>query len=131
MGRLVAENIRLRRDLLRWTYVELASKVTDAGRAINPQSIKRIEEGDRRVDVDDLAAIAGALGCPPIDLLEDPSLRAGVTAEAVQNRLADVMQYLNRLASQFETDSRGVLDITIPIPAGTLLPGQVDTNGDR
>lgn len=66
-GAYVATNVkRLRGDL---AYTELSKRLADAGRDIPPLAVRRIEEGARRVDVDDLVALAVALGVSPISLL--------------------------------------------------------------
>ena len=39
-------------------YAQLSRKLKEAGRAIPELGLRRIEDGDRRVDVDDLAALA-------------------------------------------------------------------------
>lgn len=50
-------------------YKELSEKLTAVGRPIHPLSLKRIEVGERRVDVDDLVALALALEVSPLALL--------------------------------------------------------------
>jgi transcriptional regulator with XRE-family HTH domain len=44
----------------------------EAGRSISPSALSKIENGDRRVDVDDLTALAYALGITPYELLSPP-----------------------------------------------------------
>lgn len=48
---------------------ELSKKVTDCGRPINTLGIRRIESGERRVDADDLVALAIAFEVSPATLL--------------------------------------------------------------
>lgn len=48
---------------------ELSEKLTALGRPIPPLGLRRIEDGSRRVDVDDLTSIALALDVSPISLL--------------------------------------------------------------
>ncbi|MGW3346784.1 helix-turn-helix domain-containing protein [Nonomuraea rubra] len=68
-GRHVAESIaRLRRDR-GWEQRDLAEHVTKAGRAMSASVLSKIESGARRVDVDDLVAIATALEVTPALLL--------------------------------------------------------------
>ncbi len=47
----------------------LSEAMDRAGRPILPSGLSKIEQGDRRVDVDDLAALAVALGVNPSRLL--------------------------------------------------------------
>lgn len=63
------ENIRRIREGQKLTYVELADRLTKIGRPIPVLGLRRIEKGERRVDVDDLLALAVALGVMPVDLL--------------------------------------------------------------
>lgn len=66
-GELVAENIKRRRGSMQ--YKELSEKLTAVGRAIPPLGLRRIEAGERRVDVDDLMALAVVFGVSPLTLL--------------------------------------------------------------
>lgn len=92
IGRHVAEAIaRLRRER-GLEQRDLAERVSTAGRALTASVLSKIESGARRVDVDDLAAIAAALEVSPALLLlaapapeSDlvPGLAQGSVAEAV------------------------------------------------
>lgn len=82
-GRTVADNVKRVRGHRSLNYADLSRKLTELGRSISPLAVRRIEEGDRRVDVDDLMAFAVALGVPPNSLLlphEDPSPEPAATA---------------------------------------------------
>lgn len=50
-------------------YAELSRKLAEMGREIPPLGLRRIETGERRVDVDDLVALALALDLSPLALL--------------------------------------------------------------
>jgi len=66
-GTAVARNIRrLRGDM---QYVKLAARLEDLGRPIPTLGLRKIESGGRRVDVDDLVALAVALEVSPETLL--------------------------------------------------------------
>lgn len=66
-GIALTHNIRrLRGDL---SYAELSRRLDGIGRDIPPLGLRRIEAGTRRVDVDDLVALAAALGASPVTLL--------------------------------------------------------------
>jgi len=57
---------QLRGDM---SYAELSRRLEKLGRPIPPLGLRRIEGGARRVDVDDLMALAAALGVSPVTLL--------------------------------------------------------------
>ena len=65
------ETVRARIKELRGRIpvTEVSEKLAALGRPIPPLGLRRIESGDRRVDVDDLVAIAIALDVSPTDLL--------------------------------------------------------------
>lgn len=65
----MAANVARIRDAQRLTYVDLSKRLTDLGRPIAVLGLRRIERGERRVDADDLLALAVALGVPPVDLV--------------------------------------------------------------
>jgi hypothetical protein len=67
IGTAVAANIeRLRENL---SYAELSRRLTALGRPIAPLGLTRIRDHQRRVDVDDLVALAMALDVSPATLL--------------------------------------------------------------
>jgi transcriptional regulator with XRE-family HTH domain len=68
-GRVVADNVRRHRTARKLTIAQLSEQLQSAGRYIAEISLGRIEAGTRRVDVDDLVAIAGVLEVPLVDLL--------------------------------------------------------------
>jgi transcriptional regulator with XRE-family HTH domain len=70
-GRRVAEAIRRfrRGENQDITTAELSRRLTALGQPIPDTGITKTEKGDRRVDVDDLAAIALALGVTPNTLM--------------------------------------------------------------
>lgn len=81
-GRIVAENVKRVREGRSLNYADLSRRMADLGRSISPLAVRRIEDGSRRVDVDDLMALAMALGVPPNSLLlphADPAPAAAGT----------------------------------------------------
>jgi transcriptional regulator with XRE-family HTH domain len=68
-GQHVQANVARLRKARGWTTYTLAQKMADAGRPIPQSGISRIESGGRRVDVDDLTALAVVLGVSPAALL--------------------------------------------------------------
>ncbi|WP_219460207.1 helix-turn-helix domain-containing protein [Nonomuraea rhizosphaerae] len=73
VGESLRQNIKRIRESQRLTYTELSKKLTTAGRPIAILGLRRIERGQRRVDVDDLVALAAAFGITPSDLLSEAS----------------------------------------------------------
>ncbi len=68
-GITVGENIRRIRGEQSFTQADMAKNLAENGHPIPVASIGRIESGDRRVEVDDLMAIAIVLGVSPLALL--------------------------------------------------------------
>jgi transcriptional regulator with XRE-family HTH domain len=68
-GETVRSNIRRIRQNQRIALTELSEKMGELGRPIPVLGIRRIEDGQRRVDADDLVALALALGVSPTSLL--------------------------------------------------------------
>lgn len=71
-GRAVAANVATLRARRNLDQRGLARRTADLGRALSVSTISRIEQGDRRVDADDLVVLAMALGCTPNALLLPP-----------------------------------------------------------
>ena len=69
LGSQVADTIRHIREKRRLPYTELSERLTQLGRPIPVLGLRRIEKGERRVDVDELAALAEALEVPAVLLL--------------------------------------------------------------
>lgn len=65
----VTHNLRRLREGRNLSYAELARRVTAAGRPIAPLGLRRIEAGTRKVDPDDLVALALVLDVSPVTLL--------------------------------------------------------------
>lgn len=67
-GDAVRQNIKLLRTARRMSTMKLSEVLREVGRPIPATGITRIEKGDRRVDVDDLVALATVFGVGPIAL---------------------------------------------------------------
>ncbi|WP_269858766.1 helix-turn-helix domain-containing protein [Streptomyces sp. RPT161] len=68
-GKTVAANVRRLRTSLGLTTQQLAELLDHVGRPIIANAITKIEQGRRRVNVDDLTALSVALGVTPNALL--------------------------------------------------------------
>jgi transcriptional regulator with XRE-family HTH domain len=69
VGGYVIQNLTEIRAARRLTYKQLSDRLEQLGRPIPTLGLSRIEKGNRRVDVDDLVALAVALGVNPSALL--------------------------------------------------------------
>lgn len=69
VARRVAANVRAIRFLGNLSTATLSRRLAEIGHPIHATGITKIEKGTRRVDVDDLAALAQALGVEPEVLL--------------------------------------------------------------
>lgn len=65
-------NVARLREARGLTKKDLADRTQELGRPVPPLGISRIEAGTRRVDADDLVALADALNVSPLDLLLPP-----------------------------------------------------------
>src|SRR3712207_6224827 len=68
-GARVAANVRALRDARGMSVRELSTRMTELGHQVWPSAITKIEQGERRVDVDELVALAVALRVNPSRLL--------------------------------------------------------------
>lgn len=86
----IMANLRRYRDRAQLSYTDLAAKLAELKRPIPVLGLRRIERGERRVDVDDMIALARALGVPPV-LLVLPVGRAD-RVEVLPDREVDTWQ---------------------------------------
>jgi len=68
-GMALAANIARVREAQRLSYIDLSRELAKAGRSIPELGLRRIEKGERRVDFDDLLALAYVLEVCPVDLM--------------------------------------------------------------
>lgn len=68
----VAASVRQLRMSEALSTYELSRRLKAIGRTISATSITRLEQGDRRVDADDLLALGVVLNCSPNRLLMPP-----------------------------------------------------------
>lgn len=81
-ARTVAHNVKKIRQRKGFTLEDLSEALEDVGQPISNSALSKLERGIRRVDVDDLTALAAVLGVAPNDLLaperEDEPVLTGV-----------------------------------------------------
>lgn len=80
-GLTVGENVKRFRLAHGWEVPELAERLHVAGRTIPALGIRRIEAGERRVDVDDLVALAFVLQVDVPTMLLPQTLTKADTVE--------------------------------------------------
>ncbi|MER6198013.1 helix-turn-helix transcriptional regulator [Streptomyces sp. NPDC001586] len=100
VGVRLAAEVAAHRQRHGWDQAELAARVSDAGRPMSPSVLGKVEAGARRVDVDDLAALARALEVEPSELLGDLKIegRKRVPAGPVEASVRDDLDALGELA---------------------------------
>jgi transcriptional regulator with XRE-family HTH domain len=120
-GETVRANLKRLRGRENLGYAQLSRRLDEVGRLIPDLGLRRIESGDRRVDVDDLMALAAALDVSPATLLmpdttaegwettvETTGQPEGITAQHLwlwlsgvhpPRRIADHRDYVTWLAS--------------------------------
>lgn len=88
-GTVAADNVKRLRLDAGLTFADLAKKLTEIGRPVPTLGLRKIEAYDRRIDADDLVALAVALGVSPVTLLMPPSESSddGVTVTGVKNQV--------------------------------------------
>lgn len=79
LGRLVGENLLRLRKLAGLSLRELSEALREAGHPVNVDGLNRAEQGKRRVDVEELVAIAVVLGVNPSALLLPPTASGTTT----------------------------------------------------
>ena len=72
-GHNLRRNIRRLREQRHWSYREVEERLAQVGRAIPVLELSAIDTGERRVDVDDLAALAAVFGLGVEELLRPPT----------------------------------------------------------
>ncbi|OKH65396.1 helix-turn-helix domain-containing protein [Mycolicibacterium mageritense] len=78
----VRTNITAVREARNLNYTQVSEQLAHLGWTISAVGVRRIESGERRVDVDDLVAFAVALGVSPASLLM-PNLATVVAKDVV------------------------------------------------
>ncbi|MDF3309893.1 helix-turn-helix transcriptional regulator [Rhodococcus sp. T2V] len=69
IGEIAAGNVKRLREHHRLSYAELSRRLADLGRPIAPLGLSRIESGERRIDTDDLVALAISFRVSPLALI--------------------------------------------------------------
>ena len=83
-GRRLAANLFALRKVRGLNQPQLARRMQDQGRSVHATVVSKIEQLDRRVDVDDLVALAIALGVTPNRLLLTGRITPDIADQAVE-----------------------------------------------
>lgn len=89
---ILRANISARRHALGLTAQEVSDRTLHAMRPIGRSAVSEVERGARRVDVDDLVALAVALETSPVDLLTPPT-----TASEIQLGQDDLLLFPDQI----------------------------------
>lgn len=81
LARTVARNVRKLRAARGHSVRSLCIQLQGHGCTIHPSGITKIEQGNRIVRVDELPALAMALGVRTADLLEPLTVKSAITIE--------------------------------------------------
>jgi transcriptional regulator with XRE-family HTH domain len=69
VGWAVAHNVKALREARKLTQTGVSDRMGAIGRPLQPTGVLKVEQGARRVDVDDLVALALVFDVPPDELL--------------------------------------------------------------
>lgn len=109
----IGENVRL--NVARYraerglSYTRLSDRLANAGRPIPTLGLARLEKGERRVDADDLVALAEALEVTVEHLLAPQATGDAGRVVALQLEVASAAQELREAAVQYVGAVEGVL----------------------
>ncbi|MFD6860540.1 helix-turn-helix domain-containing protein [Rhodococcus sp. NPDC060090] len=98
IGEIARQNVSRLREAQRLTYAELSRQLDDLGRPIAQLGLRRIEAGERRIDVDDLVALAVVLKVSPLALIL-PTDSSALTPDGPEYRARDIWEWGQGLAT--------------------------------
>jgi transcriptional regulator with XRE-family HTH domain len=124
-GHTVAAQVRRIRERKGLSLQALSQRLKALGRPVLPSGLSKIEQGHRRVDVDDLVALASALETSPNVLLMAPEPSADI-----EQKYEEAVDALLTIRSVF-TDSAGLTESALGITAVITADGEVTDGIDR
>lgn len=98
-GRNVAANVQARRHALGLTFREMSEQLEKLGQPIRQSGLVDIEASRRRVDADDLVALALVLRTTPNRLLGNPNVPVILREPEVEDRPEDPVDVTPNLAA--------------------------------
>jgi len=118
LGRAFTRNLAHIRQQQSMTYGELSRQLTLAHWPIPPLGLRRIEDGERKISIDDAAAIAQVLGVTLAELLldaeVDPQLagRLGLQRVQPERDLTELIEVLSDVENRVR-ELRGAATATL------------------
>ncbi|MFK0173985.1 helix-turn-helix domain-containing protein [Streptomyces sp. NPDC090306] len=105
----VAARIRVEREARGWSTNALSDRLNDAGFEMNPSAVWRIENGKRRINLDEAIGFAEVFGIDLRNLVGPPQLAARARAMELIDDVIDAFRATQRANRTF-SEARGALD---------------------
>jgi transcriptional regulator with XRE-family HTH domain len=105
----VAVRIKLEREARGWSTNALSDRLNEAGFEMNPSAVWRIENGKRRINLDEAIGFAEVLGIDLRNLVGPPQLAAQARAMELIDAVVDAFRETQRANTGF-TKARDDLD---------------------
>ncbi|MFF5718566.1 helix-turn-helix domain-containing protein [Streptomyces buecherae] len=105
----VAVRIKLEREARGWSTNALSDRMNEAGFEMNPSAVWRIENGKRRINLDETIGFAEVFGLDLRNLVGPPQLAAKARAMELINEILDAFRATQRANMAF-TRAREALD---------------------
>ncbi|MER6080528.1 helix-turn-helix domain-containing protein [Streptomyces sp. NPDC054770] len=105
----VAVRIKLEREARGWSTNALSDRLNEAGFEMNPSAVWRIENGKRRINLDEAIGFAEVFGIDLRNLVGPPQLAAQARAMELIDVVVDAFRGTQRANAAF-TQARDALD---------------------
>ncbi|MEB8343909.1 helix-turn-helix domain-containing protein [Streptomyces endophyticus] len=105
----VAVRIKLEREARGWSTNALSDRLNEAGFDMNPSAVWRIENGKRRINLDEAIGFANVFGLDLRNLVGPPQLAAQARAMELIDTVIDAFRGTQRANAAF-TEARDTLD---------------------
>ncbi|GAA3771544.1 helix-turn-helix domain-containing protein [Streptomyces chiangmaiensis] len=105
----VAVRIKLEREARGWSTNALSDRLNEAGFEMNPSAVWRIENGKRRINLDEAIGFAEVFGIDLRNLVGPPQLAAKARAMELIDDVIDAFRATQRANRTF-TEARDALD---------------------
>jgi transcriptional regulator with XRE-family HTH domain len=105
----VAVRIKLEREARGWSTNALSDRLNEAGHEMNPSAVWRIENGKRRINLDEAIGFAEVFGIDLRNLVGPPQLAAQARAMELIDAVVDAFRETQR-ANVAYTQARDALD---------------------
>jgi transcriptional regulator with XRE-family HTH domain len=105
----VAVRIKLEREARDWSTNALSDHLNEAGFEMNPSAVWRIENGKRRINLDEAIGFAEVFGIDLRNLVGPPQLAAQARAMELIDAVVDALRETQRANAAY-TKARDALD---------------------